>query len=84
MDRTETREAVLELLQRFTRKLPGGMEIKDSMSLIADLNVDSADLVELVLEMEDRFQLEVPDSALHELKTVGDVIDFVSRAKQPA
>ncbi len=48
---------------------------------IEDLGADSLDTVELVMAFEDHFSIEVPDDAAENLKSVGDVIDYV-RANQ--
>ena len=42
-----------------------------------DLMIDSLDLIELVISIEDEFEVEIDDNAASELKTVQDVIDFV-------
>lgn len=77
MNRQQIIAQFLDLLKPFTRKLPPGFQVTDPLSLSTDLNVDSADLVDLVLQIEERFEVEVPDSAITELKTVGQVIDLL-------
>ena len=52
-------------------------EIKRSTSFISDLNADSLDTVELVMELEDEFELTIPDDAAEKLKTVGEAIDYI-------
>ncbi|MCQ2450166.1 MAG: acyl carrier protein [Clostridia bacterium] len=42
-----------------------------------DLNADSLDVVELLLAVEDEFELEIPDEAIATLSTVGDVVDYI-------
>lgn len=42
-----------------------------------DLNADSIDLVEFVLELEDEFGSEIPDEDAEKLKTVGDAVSYV-------
>ena len=79
MERAEIQTSVYSLLKKFTRKLPSGFVIDDSLSLTKDLNIDSADLVDLVLQMEETFDVVVPDSALNELKTVGDVVALLDK-----
>ncbi len=44
---------------------------------LEDLGVDSLDLVDIVMDIEDEFELEVPDDALERFTTVGDVVAFV-------
>ena len=42
-----------------------------------DLNADSIDLVEFVLELEDEFGSEIPDEDAEKLKTVGDAVSYI-------
>lgn len=42
-----------------------------------DLNADSLDLVELIMALEDEFNLEVEDEDVDSIKTVGDAIDYI-------
>ena len=49
-------------------------------SFIDDLGADSLDLVELIMEMEETFNIQVADEDLEKIRTVQDVIDFL-RAK---
>ena len=42
-----------------------------------DLDADSLDMVDLVMSFEDEFKIEVPDSAIETVKTVGDIVKFV-------
>jgi acyl carrier protein len=49
-----------------------------------DLSGDSLDTVEFVMELEDAFDIEIPDSMAEKIKTVGDVVDFVEKAPKKA
>lgn len=50
-------------------------------SLTDDLQADSLDLVDLIMTLEDEFETEVPEEELENIKTVGDVVNFIeSRA----
>ena len=42
-----------------------------------DLDADSLDMVDLVMSFEDEFKIEVPDSAMETVKTVGDIVKFI-------
>ena len=42
-----------------------------------DLDADSLDMVDLVMSFEDEFKIEVPDSAIEIVKTVGDIVKFI-------
>ncbi|NLK12524.1 MAG: acyl carrier protein [Candidatus Phytoplasma sp.] len=45
--------------------------------LVEDLGADSIDAVELVMNIEDEFELEISDEALQNLKTVGDLVSYI-------
>lgn len=51
-------------------------EVKADSSFIDDLGADSLDIVELIMEMEEEFDIEIPDEDVESLKTVQDVIDY--------
>jgi len=46
-------------------------------SFIDDLGADSLDLVELIMEMEEAFGIEIADDELEKIRTIKDVIDFL-------
>ncbi len=48
---------------------------------INDLNADELDGVELVMELEEQFDIRIPDEDSEKLLTVGEVIDYVAKAK---
>ncbi|MCU0306165.1 MAG: acyl carrier protein [Thermoleophilia bacterium] len=52
-------------------------EVTETASFQEDLNADSLDLVELIMEMEDRFKLKIPDEDAEKITTVGDAVDYV-------
>jgi acyl carrier protein len=49
-------------------------------SFVEDLNADSLDQVELVMEFEDEFETSIPDEKAEQLKTVGQAIEFIKQA----
>ncbi len=56
---------------------------EDSVTLEAniqdDLNADSLDIVDLITVIEDEFDLSIPDEAVEEIKTVGDIVNYVEK-----
>jgi acyl carrier protein len=52
-------------------------EINKSTSFVNDLNADSLDTVELVMELEDEFEINIPDEDAEKIQTVGNAIDFI-------
>ncbi len=53
-------------------------EISRETSFINDLNADSLDIVELVMEFEDNFEMSIPDEEAEKIKTIGQAIDYIS------
>ena len=52
-------------------------EVTKDASILDDLGADSLDVVELVMTLEEAFDIEVPDEAIEEMRTIGDVQRFV-------
>ena len=57
-------------------------EITRETSFINDLNADSLDTVELVMEFEDEFDLSIPDEEAEKIQTVGAAIDYIDTVAQ--
>ncbi|MFA5424397.1 MAG: acyl carrier protein [Phycisphaerae bacterium] len=55
-------------------------EITRETSFVNDLNADSLDTVELVMEFEDEFDMSIPDEEAEKIQTVGAAIDYVAKA----
>ena len=53
------------------------IEITENSRLLADLKLNSLDLINLVCVVEDEFDIEIPDKKLKSLITIRDVIDFI-------
>lgn len=51
--------------------------VKPEASFIDDLGADSLDIVELVMAMEEEFDIEIPDEEAEKLKTVSDVVSYL-------
>jgi acyl carrier protein len=57
-------------------------EISRETSFVNDLNADSLDTVELVMEFEDEFDMSIPDEEAEKIQTVGAAIDYVAKVIQ--
>ena len=55
-------------------------EISRETSFVNDLNADSLDTVELVMELEDEFDMTIPDEEAEKLKTVGEAISYIQKS----
>lgn len=54
-------------------------EIKRESKFVDDLKADSLDVVELVMEFEDEFDITIPDEDYEKIQTVGDAIDYIEQ-----
>jgi acyl carrier protein len=59
-------------------------EITRETSFVNDLNADSLDTVNLVMEFEDEFELNIPDEEAEKIQTVGQAIDYIREHIQKA
>ena len=60
----------------------GEDEIKLESAFIEDLGADSLDIVELVMAMEEEFEVEIPDEEAENIKTVSDAINYINSHKK--
>jgi acyl carrier protein len=54
-------------------------EVTPDKNFVEDLDIDSLSMVEIAVAAQDKFGVEIPDEQLKDLKTVQDVINFVSK-----
>lgn len=52
-------------------------EINKDTSFVNDLNADSLDTVELVMEFEDEFEMSIPDEEAEQIQTVGQAVEYI-------
>ncbi len=70
-------EQLKTIIEKYTEKTD--LVITPTTVLIADLGLNSLDLVNLACKVEDEFDIEIPDRAIKDFKTVGDVIAFIEK-----
>ena len=56
-------------------------EIKDDSKFVEDLGADSLDVVELVMALEEKFDIEIPDESAESIANVSDAVKFIEEAK---
>lgn len=56
-----------------------GDSIKGETSLQVDLELDSLDIMDLLLVLEDEFDLQIPDEELSNIQTVNDIVNYIER-----
>ncbi|MBE7056674.1 MAG: acyl carrier protein [Ruminococcaceae bacterium] len=54
-------------------------KVTPESSFIDDLGTDSLDLVELIMALEDEFNIEIPDNAAEQITTVNDVVEYLKK-----
>ena len=79
-----TREEVLELIRAHLSAELGvdASRVAEGTRFKEDLEADSLDLVELVMELEDRYSIRIPDEEAAKILTVGQAADFVAAHAQ--
>lgn len=71
-------EKLLEIIAEFTTYEAD--EITEDMEFVDDLGIDSLDLAQIILSAESEFDIDLDDSMIENLKTVGDAMDVLRRA----
>ncbi len=67
----KVKEIIVEQLDVDADKVTTGANIQD------DLGADSLDVVDLVMSLEEEFDIEIPDEAVENIKTVGDIVKYI-------
>ncbi|HHT15205.1 MAG TPA: acyl carrier protein [Clostridiales bacterium] len=74
------REKVVELMAKQLKVDPA--TVTDESRMVEDLGADSANLMIMMMDLEDAFDIQVEDSAIVTLKTVGDVVAYIENAQE--
>ena len=54
-------------------------QVKPEAQFVNDLGADSLDTVELIMALEEEFDIEIPDEKAEKIKTVGEAIDYIEQ-----
>jgi acyl carrier protein len=73
--RERIRSEIVEIISN--RLGVGKDQITDQTTFQEDLGADSLDVVELVMELEEKFKIQIPDEEAEKIKTVGAAVDYV-------
>ena len=75
------RNAIFDKVKEYIlMQLPiDGSRVTEAARMVEDLGADSANLMMLIMDLETEFNLTVEDEALGGIKTVGDIVDYISK-----
>ncbi|MEO7092822.1 MAG: phosphopantetheine-binding protein [Polyangiales bacterium] len=82
MDQQEVFTKVVAILKPFVKAPEALATVSMETSVLKDLKVNSARLVDVVLEIEDNFGIAVTDAQADSVKTVGDAVNLIMAAKK--
>ncbi len=75
-----TEQKVIEILAKQLRIEKS--KISSSTNMASDLGADSLDLVEILMSLEEEFNISIPDEAIPSIVTVGDLVNYIEKAKK--
>ncbi len=74
----DVKTEVISLLERFTKT---DIDITESLHIMNDLELDSVMVMELIMELEDHFDISIPLNSLPDVNTVADLTTEISKIK---
>lgn len=75
-----TKQKVIEILSKQLRI--DQSKITESTNIASDLGADSLDLVEVLMSLEEEFNISIPDEAIPSIVTVGDLVKYIDSHKK--
>lgn len=77
MDKAAVKQQIYTMLKTYTRKADVWETATDESKILQDLKINSARLVDITLEMEDTFDIEIDNDAMDRIVTINDAIEVV-------
>jgi acyl carrier protein len=78
MTRDEIFAKVVEIIQPFVKNQEAFESVGENTNILQDLQVNSARLVDIILDFEDAFDIEVEDEDADAVNTVGDAVQLIA------
>ncbi|MDF1585866.1 acyl carrier protein [Geminicoccaceae bacterium 1502E] len=66
-----------EICGLVARFAPAGVQLRPETELASDLNVDSVAAMDLVMEIEDKYEIDIPINQLADMRSLGDLVELV-------
>jgi acyl carrier protein len=81
---TMTEQEILAAFAEIIEQLVGvpAIQVTPAADLTEDLSIDSLSMVEVIVSVQDKFKIEIPDEHLKDLRTVQDVVSYVQRVQR--
>ncbi len=77
MDRQTAYDKVIEILKPYVKNAAALSDASEGTSILDDLEVNSARLVDIILAFEDEFDIEIDDEAADQVRTIGDAVGLI-------
>ena len=65
-----------ELLQKYNKE---GIDLSAATNLGSDLDIDSVEVMDLIMEIEDKFDIDIPINLVSDIERIGDLAELVSK-----
>lgn len=79
MTRAEIDKKLKEIIRPYVQNKEAFQNLTEDTDLLQDLELNSAHLVDIILDMEEEFDIEIDDEAAEKMLTVGEAIDITER-----
>jgi len=79
MTREEIFEKVIEIVRPYVKSQEALDSVNDDTNILEDLKVNSARLVDIILNFEDEFDIEVEDADADAVNTIGDAVNLIQQ-----
>lgn len=77
MERQEIFDQIKEILEPYVKNEQAFAAMNEDTSILEDLEVNSARLVDIILAFEDEFDIEVDDESADQVATIGDAVELI-------
>ena len=82
MNRTEIEEKLKEIIRPYVQNEEAYQNMTADTDMLRDLQINSAHLVDIILDMEEEFDIEIDDTTAEKMLTVGEAIDITEKLSQ--
>jgi acyl carrier protein len=84
MEKAEIFETIKTIITPYSKNTEVLKNASDSTHFIDDLDINSARLVDIVIDMEDKFGIEIDDETADKIQTMGDAVALIEKATTAA